>query len=194
VTDPPEPREELVGSRRVFQGGRLTVRVDRVRLPSGRETDREVVEHPPTVVIVPVTSDGDLILIRQYRQPVAAAPLTFPAGVIDPGEEAADAARRELREETGYAAGWLTPLLTYFTSPGYSTERQTIFRADDCRFVSEATEVNELISLVRIPLTDLPKLLTNLADPIADGKTMLGMLLLARELTVAGGTSGASRG
>jgi len=185
VTFPADDREELVATHHAFSGGRLNVRIDTVRQPSGREATREVVEHPPTVVIVPVTDDGALLLIRQYRHPVGASLLSLPAGAIDTGEDAAAAARRELLEETGYAAERLTPLLTYFTSPGYSTEWQIIFRADNCRYVTEATEQNELIGLVRTPLTELAGLLAHPADPIVDGKTVLALLLLARDLAVS---------
>ena len=93
--------EETLSSETVFEGRVIGLRVDAVRLPNGRSGVREVVEHDESVVIVPVTGDGEVLLVRQYRYPVGEAILEAPAGGVDAGETPHECARRELREETG---------------------------------------------------------------------------------------------
>ena len=167
---------DLLGSDRGYDGTLLHVRVDRVRLPSGRQTTREVVEHPGAVAVLPLTADGRVVFIRQYHHAIGEALLGIPAGTREPGEDAATTARRELAEETGYTAGRLTELTSFFTSPGYSDERMTIFRADDCRPGPGGPPADELIDLVPIPLADLPRLLGPGQDQLREAKTLVAVL------------------
>ena len=92
--------------------------VDRVIEPSGMEVEREVVRHPGAAVLLPVTGDGRVILIRQFRYAAGETLLEVPAGTIDPGETPEQTAVRELVEETGYHAGKLEKLAEFFPSPG----------------------------------------------------------------------------
>ena len=174
-------REVVLASRRAFDGKRVRVRVDDVRLPSGRETVREVVEHPGAVAIVPITADGRVLLIRQHHHAIGRTLLGIPAGTLEPAEPPAETARRELIEETGYAAGRLTELVSYFPSPGYTNERLTIFRADDCRPVGGGPSPDELIAVVPVPLPDIPALLAPGPDQIQESKTLVGLLWLLRD-------------
>jgi len=174
-------REELIGSERAFDGKRVRVRVDEVRLPSGRETVREVVEHPGAVAILPVTADGRLLLIRQHHHAIGRALLGLPAGTIDPNEAPIETARRELVEETGHAAGRMTELVSYYTSPGYTDERLTLFRADDCRPTGGGPSPDELIAVVAVSVADVPRLLAPGPDQIMEAKTLIGLLLLLRD-------------
>ena len=102
--------ETKVSSEQVFDGKLLHVRRDTVRLPDGSLATREYVVHPGAVLIVPVLPDGRLVVERQYRYPVGQVFIEFPAGKLDPGEAEIATARRELAEETGYAAATWTPL------------------------------------------------------------------------------------
>lgn len=182
--DAPLPRETVVGGHVEFAGKRLRVRVDAVRLPSGRETTREVVEVAAAVAIVPVTSDGRVLLIRQYHHAIGRELLGLPAGVQEPGETPIATAARELIEETGHAAERLTEIAAFFVSPGYSDERMTIFRADGCRPTGSGSNPDELIALAPVPLADLPTLLAPGSDQIRDAKTLVGLLsLVAVEAT-----------
>lgn len=113
---------EVIGSKTVFKGHVITVRVDDLRMPSGEVVERELITHGGAVGIVPVTDDGKIILVSQYRHAVAKVMLEIPAGKLEPGEEPEDCARRELIEETGHAPGKLVLLTTFFTTPGYSNE------------------------------------------------------------------------
>ena len=175
------PPVTVLGSRREFDGKRVRVRVDEVRLPSGRESVREVVEHPGAVAILPLTADGRVLLLRQYHHAISRALLGVPAGTLEPGEPPAETARRELFEETGYEAGRITELVDFYTSPGYTDERMILFRADDCRPSGGRPSPDELIEVVSMPLADLPALLTAGPDRIREAKTLVALLWFLRD-------------
>jgi ADP-ribose pyrophosphatase len=181
-TDPEDPPlDETLSSRRGFDGAWVHVRVDDVRLPTGRVTTREVVEHPGSVAIVGVTSDDNVLLLRQSHHTIGRTLLGIPAGTLEPGESPEACARRELTEETGYRAGRLTQLASYYTSPGYTDERLTIFHAADCEPAGGEIDPDELIRLTPRPLADVPRLIAPGPEQIADAKTLIGLLLLLRE-------------
>ena len=172
------PLGETLATRRGFDGAWVHVRVDDVRLPTGRITTREVVEHPGSVAIVGVTTDGNLLLLRQSHHAIGRMLLGIPAGTLEPGETLEECARRELEEETGYRAGRLTQLTSYYTSPGYTNERMTIFHAADCQPAGGEIDPDELIRVTTVPLTDVSRLLDSGPDQVQDAKTLIGLLLL----------------
>jgi ADP-ribose pyrophosphatase len=178
-TDP--PLGKTLASRRGFDGKLLHVRVDEVRLPSGRVTVREVVEHPGAVAIVAVTVDGNVLLLRQSHHPIGRTLLGIPAGTLEPGEPVETCARRELEEETGYRAGRITRLASFYTSPGYSDERMTIVRADACAPAGGEIDPDELIRLIPTPLAEIPRLVAPGPDQVEEAKTLIGLLLLLRD-------------
>jgi ADP-ribose pyrophosphatase len=175
------PFGETLASRRGFDGRWVRVRVDDVRLPTGRVTTREIVEHPGSVAIVGVTSDGAVLLLRQSHHAIGRTLLGIPAGTLEPGETPEACARRELTEETGYRAGRLTRLAAYYTSPGYTDERMTIFHAADCEPAGGEIDPDELIRLTPMPLADVARLLAPGPDQLADAKTLIGLLVLLGE-------------
>jgi ADP-ribose pyrophosphatase len=175
------PHETRTGSRRAFDGKLLHVRVDDVRLPSGATSVREIVEHPGSVVIVPVTVHDEVLMIRQYRYATGRSLLELPAGLIDPGEEVEAAARRELIEETGHQAGTMTRLTTVYVSPGYSEERTTFFLAEGCVPVANHDpDPDEPIELVRVKRDNVPSLLIPGDTRVENAQAMLGLLWLLR--------------
>ena len=105
-------------------------------LPSGRASQRAVVERPKSVVIIPVTTEGEVLLIRQYRYAVDQYLIELPAGLIDPGEDALATAARELAEEAGYEPSTMRVLTTVYMSPGYTDEQTTYVLAEGCRPVT----------------------------------------------------------
>ena len=174
------PHEVRTGSSRAFDGKLLRVRVDQVRLPSGRESVREIVEHQGSVVIVPVTVDDEVIMIRHFRHATGRTLLELPAGLIDPGEEILETARRELLEETGYVAETLRHLTNVYVSPGYSEERTSIVLAERCVATHHEPDQDEPMQILARPLAAIPSLLLPGETAIENAQAMLGLLWLLR--------------
>jgi len=168
-------KEKEISTKRIFDGRLLGVRVDTVKLPNGVESTREIVEHPGAVAIVAVTSDNELVLVRQFRSATGEVLLEVPAGVPKKGEKGEDAARRELEEETGYHAKRITKVWEGYASPGYSNELIQYYLAQDMNMMKQKTEEDEFIEvdLVDIELClDLVK-----TGKIKDNKTMIGVMI-----------------
>ena len=165
-------------SRRLYEGRVVSLRVDRVELPSGRSTVREVVEHAPVVAIVALDGRGNVLLVRQYRLPVQQSLLEIPAGGIDPGESAEEAAQRELQEETGQRAGRLEHLCSFFLSPGYCDEYMYLYLATALEPSALAADADERIEVVRLPLAGALRLIER--GEIHDAKTIVGLWAATR--------------
>ena len=119
--------------RKVFEGRIFTVQIETVTLPKGHELKAEVIRHPGSVVIIPVTGDGQVILVRQYRVPLGRWAWELPAGSLKPGEDAAHAARRECHEEIGLIPDQLERLGAFYPTPGYCDEEMNFFRVSELR-------------------------------------------------------------
>lgn len=173
-------REELLHSTVAFQGRLLTIRVDKVRLPDGVETTREVVAHPGAVAMVPLLDADHVLLVRQWRHPAGRALLEIPAGTLTAGEDPRDCATRELMEEIAYRPGILTPLSSMFLAPGYSSEILHLFLAEDLVVERLAHDEDERIDVVTVAWDDVDSLLRR--AEIADAKTISGLLLARKFL------------
>src|SRR5687767_2226678 len=134
--DPVVPRE----INRVFQGRIFTVQTETLTQPDGGTFTAEIVRHPGSVVIVPVTDADEIVLVRQYRHAIGRFAWELPAGSLKPGEDVAAAAGRECQEEIGLVSSTLTPLGSFFPTPGYCDEEMNFFRADGLREPT-ATEI-----------------------------------------------------
>jgi ADP-ribose pyrophosphatase len=157
----------------VFDGALLHVRRDRVRLPNGAEATREYVVHPGAVLMLPILADGRLVLERQFRYPVGRVMLEFPAGKIDPCETPLATAQRELREETGYAAGAWEHLGTVHPEIGYSTEVIEMYIATDLAHVGAELDDGEFLDVVLMSEDEL--LAAFDAGRVTDGKTVAAL-------------------
>ncbi len=166
---------ELLHSEVIYPGRAFTIRRDTVRLPRGRETRLDVVEHIGSVVIVPVDADGKVLFVRQYRHPVRADLLELPAGTLNPGEEPEACARRELREETGMAAETMQHLGGFYLAPGYSTEFMNVYLATGLHEDPLEADVDEFLSLERIP--SLKALEMAEKGQVQDGKSLAAFFL-----------------
>ena len=122
---------QLLKRRLFYEGRKFNFEVNRLRLPNKAEGEWECVRHPGGALAVPLTDDGRLILLRQYRFAVMGRLLEFPAGTIEPNETPAETIRREIQEETGYAATTWLPIGTFALAPGYSDEFIYAFLATD---------------------------------------------------------------
>ena len=122
---------QLLKHRLSYQGRKFGFDVNRLRLPNGAEGEWECIRHPGGALAVPVTPEGKLILVRQYRFAVCGRLLEFPAGTLEPDEDPAETIARELEEETGYRAHRWQKLGQFFLAPGYSDETIYAFLAQD---------------------------------------------------------------
>lgn len=168
-------KEEILSSRRIYEGRAVSLRVDKVRLPSGRETTREVVEHAECVAMVPVDDQGKVVLVKQFRQPVGKELLEIPAGGIDAGEDPEAAVRREMREETGYMPRKVERLGGFYSVPGYGNEFLYLYLASDLVSSPLEAEDTESISVIRVPVGDILGLISS--GSICDAKSIAGLLL-----------------
>jgi len=166
-------RETTLESNVVFEGKILKVKVDKVRLPNGRESIREVVEHPGAVVVIPLINNK-VIMVEQFRYPVGKTLLELPAGKLDPGETPEECARRELEEETGYKAKEMIYLGRMYTSPGFSSEIIHIFLAKDMEKGINKTDEDELLNVVEENFEDVVR--KCLDGEIEDAKTVVAIL------------------
>ncbi len=141
---------------------------------------REVVEHPGSVAVVALTANAELILIRQFHHAIGRTLLGLPAGTAEPGERPEETARRELREETGYTAAAVSPLIAYAVSPGYTDETMTLVLAEGCRRVGEIAGTDESLLPVLMPMAEAEALLAEGPERLAEAKTLVGLLLLLR--------------
>ncbi len=159
----------------VYRGRKFSVKVVEKEIPGRGKARLEVVEYPESVVIIPVLDDGRLVLLKQYRGAVDQWLYELPAGTLEPGEEPEACAARELREETGYEAGRLELLASYYVSPGYSTELQYLYLARNLIRKSQQLDEDEAIEVVTVSLKEALDMLWSGA--IRDLKTMAGLLL-----------------
>ena len=166
--------EERVESDEVYAGKLFHVYRDRVRLPSGRITVREIVRHPGSVAIIPRQADGRVVLVRQFRYVTGRELWEIPAGTLDkPGESIPDAARRELAEEAGLKAERWTTLGSVYLIPGYGDERMTFFLAEDLTPTEAHAELDESFQVNPFDIHDLQVLRST--GELQDAKTLLGL-------------------
>lgn len=173
-------QEPTIDSKVVFEGRILTLRVDSVRLPNGRETTREIAEHSDSVCIVPIDEQGNILLVRQYRKPVEMDLLEVPAGGIEEGEVPEEAVQRELQEEIGYTAGNLQHLSSFWLAPGWCTEYMHAYLATDLMPSNLAADDDEFISVVRVPLAESLDMVKQ--GLIRDAKSISSLLMASQVL------------
>jgi len=167
-----------VNSVYAFEGKLLKVRVDDVVLPGGKRTKREVVLHPGAVAIVAIDG-GKVLLERQYRHAAGKVMWEIPAGTIEKGESQKQCALRELREETGFSAKSIEEILHFYVAVGYSTEVITLFVATGLEKNKASPEEDESIETMMVPLESALEMVER--NEIEDAKTMIGLLLFAKE-------------
>jgi len=173
----------LIASRLVFDGRIFDVTVDRVRLPHGREATLEVVRHDGSVVLIPITADGKLLLVRQYRHAAGRFLWELPAGSLESDEDREAAAIRECHEELGLIPGRIEHLQTLFPTPGFCTETMTYFRVTDLREPgpddpAAHQDEDESIEVGAYTVDQVRELI--LSGEIADLKTVAGVWLLSQ--------------
>ncbi len=172
--------EICVEENKIFDGKILNLRCDKVRTPSGHIASREVVEHKSAVGMLAVTDRKTVLLVRQYRYAVHEATLEVCAGLIEEGEDPAQAAEREMQEELNVKARNLYRIGDFYASPGFCTELFTLFVADGLEKSSLPQDEDENVSVVEISFEDIPIMIKN--GKIRDSKTFAALSwLMAKE-------------
>ena len=169
---------KLISSRVRYRCSIFTVTEDHAIEPGGFQIRRAVVNHGGSAVMMPVDENQRLLLVRQYRLPARASLWEFPAGRVDPGETLLAAARRELLEETGYRARKWKRLVSFYASPGYVSEKMTIFLATGLTAGQARPMEDEKIQCRWITARELDALIR--AGKIVNAKTLVGFLAWKR--------------
>lgn len=170
--------EHRIGGTTLLSGGFLEVRRDEVLLPDGRPATREYILHPGAVAVVPILDDGRLVLVRQYRYPVAKVLLEWPAGKRDDSESTLACAMRELQEETGYTAREWAYGGEIHNAAAYSSESIWIWFARGLTPGPQQLDSGEFVEMVTLSEAELDAIATR--DELPDVKTLIGLQWLQR--------------
>ena len=173
---------ERLRSERLLETPYFALRSDRLRLPDGEIKDPYyVVERPDAAIIFPLTREGEVVLVRQYRPPLERMELGLPAGLVEEGERPEAAARRELLEETGYSGGEWEPLGSLASSPSLKDNWAYLFLA---RGVEETSapdpDEHELVEVIKVPVEELPDLV--LTGEIVSSSGVAAVMLALQRL------------
>lgn len=166
---------KILNRQDVYSGRAFDVQRVHLQLPNGQPATYDLVLHPDSVSIVPLTSGGDLLFVRQYRIGAGKALLELPAGVMEPGENPQDCAARELREETGMAAAQLMLLGQAHLTPGYCTELMYFFFASQLYPAPLQADADEFLHLEAIPAPKALEMARRGQD--FDSKTLAALFL-----------------
>ena len=172
--------ETTVTSETVFKGVLLHVKRDTARLPDGRTAPREYIIHPGAVAMVALLDSGEVVLERQFRYPARREFIEIPAGKIDPDEDPLETGRRELREETGYAAREWTYLTTIHPGIGYTNERILIYLARGLVQERAKLDEGEFLEVFSVPVATALDWVRE--GRINDVKSMIGLFWLDKFL------------
>ena len=166
---------KLLKSEVVYPGRAFTIRQDTLRMPDGHEARFDIVQHIGSVSIIPVDEQGNLLFVRQYRPAAGMDLLELPAGTLDEGEAPEACARREVREETGMAAGKLELLGRFFLAPGYSTEYMHVYLATGLYPDPLEADADEFLAVETIPVATALAMARH--GDLQDAKSLAALLL-----------------
>lgn len=173
--------EEIIESKEVYCGKVVELRVDRVRLPNGKESTREIVVHRGAVAMVPLLDTDRIVMVRQFRVAAGEVLLEIPAGTLEPSESPDACAPRELIEETGYKPGKLTLMFKSYLAPGYSSEMLYTYLAEDLAKAEAEKDADEFIELVEVSIDQAVDMIRT--GEIKDAKSICGILMAQRILS-----------
>jgi ADP-ribose pyrophosphatase len=169
---------KIISSEERYKSKIFTVTEDRAVEPGGFEIKRDIVRHPGSAVMMAVDPKKRILLVRQFRLPAQKSMWELPAGRLDPGEKPLQAAKRELREETGYSARKWKKLAEYYPSPGYVSERMSLYLATDLLEGDAQPMEDERIEKRWFKAKELDESIRD--GKVIDGKTLIGYLLWKR--------------
>ncbi|HEX2621446.1 MAG TPA: NUDIX hydrolase [Phototrophicaceae bacterium] len=172
--------ETIISTRKIYSGRIVNLELHEVVLPDGKLGKREQIYHPGAAAVVALDEQQNILLVRQFRLAAKQITIEIPAGTLYPEEPPEECAAREMQEETGYKPGLLEPLGGFFVAPGYTTEYIHLFLATQLIPSSLTGDQDEFIEVLRMSFDDALRMID--AGEIIDGKTMTGILRVARKL------------
>lgn len=172
-----ELEEKKLSSEEIFDGVAIHLFRDEILLPNGNKGVREVIRHPGAVCVIPVTEDGDVIFVNQFRYAFNKVTLEVPAGKLEKGEDPFEAGKRELEEETGCVAAKYHTLGKFYPTPGYCGEIIYLYAAEKLSETHMHPDDDEYLEVERIPLEKAVDMV--LSGEIKDGKTQVLILRVA---------------
>ncbi len=165
--------EARVSSQTIYEGRKLSLKVDTITLADGQSYKREIVVHPGAVVMVALDDDGNIYLVKQWRRAAGRVLLELPAGTLEKDEAPDITASRELQEEIGLKAGQIEPLGGFFSAPGFSTEYLHLYVARDLTESQLPADEHEEIEVLKVSLEEAMRLIE--AGEIQDAKSVAGL-------------------
>ena len=168
---------EILKKRLFYQGRKFDFEVNKLRLPNGAEGEWECVRHPGGALVVPVTADGKLVLVRQYRFAVQGRLLEFPAGTLEEDENPIETIKREIEEETGYSGKKWRSLGKFPLAPGYSDEYIYAFLAEDLQKLATPPQQDEDEDMEVVLMTPQELEQAILSSKSVDGKSIASFFL-----------------
>ncbi|SFM43508.1 NUDIX hydrolase [Thermodesulforhabdus norvegica] len=177
--------EKFVDTLGVLTVPNFTVHLDEVILKTGRISRRIRIDHPRAVAVIPLIDEERILMVRQYRYALGKDTLEIPAGKVDRNESLYDAVLRELKEETGYTAEDLTPLISFYPAVAYSNEVIDIFLARNLKKLCEPLDEDEISSVEIVHLREALDMIKSGA--VKDGKTIIAIFSLFVGVGNAGG-------
>ncbi len=170
--------EKKLASQIVYKGRIINLRLDEVELPNGKKGQREVVEYNGAVAVVALNRDREVLMVRQFRYAVGEVLLEIPAGKINEGEEPEVSAKRELGEETGHEASEWMHLTSFYSTPGFTTEKLHVYLASGLKSGQQHTDEDEFIQVESYPLEKVLSMVDH--GEIKDAKSIVGLLAAKR--------------
>jgi ADP-ribose pyrophosphatase len=163
--------EKTIKTDRIFTGRVISLQVDEVELPNGKTSKREIIKHPGAVAILPITDDGKIVMVEQFRKALERTLVEIPAGKLEKGENPQDCARRELEEETGYVCKNLDWIISFYTSPGFADEIVHLYVATGLSEKVDAAKLDEdeFVNIVELSLSEANRYIEE--KKIYDAKT-----------------------
>ncbi|MFC0473377.1 NUDIX hydrolase [Halalkalibacter kiskunsagensis] len=168
--------EKTLNTKEIYKGRVIDLQVEEVELPNGKTSTREIVKHPGAVAILPITKQGKLVLVRQFRKALNKTIVEIPAGKLEAGENPSDSAKRELEEETGYKTDQLELLLSFYTSPGFADELIYLYWTDQLEKGFTNMDDDEFLDILEVTLEEAEQMIED--QMIHDAKTVYAVQYL----------------
>ena len=166
--------EKQLASKQIFDGKVVKLFVDDIELPNGKGAFREVVRHPGAVCVIPITDEGEVVMVKQFRYPFSSVLLEIPAGKLEIGEDPLDAVKRELEEESGVVAENVEFIGMTYTTVAFTDEKIYTYMATGLSYTESHPDEDEFLEVEKIPLSTLVDMVMN--GEIKDSKTQICIL------------------